>query len=253
MRCEEAREALGLLVLGALEPEEATALDAHLSDCGECSAERHRLARVVELLPHGLTAVMPPAALHQRLLSRVQGQGGGRSGERDGRRARRWPAWAPAAAAAAVLLGTVPVVASLLQREQAAEASLQEADRRASVQSSALASLANGSGSTLGLHATSLGGRASGVFKLDPSTGDVVMIVYDMPSAPAGHAYQGWMHRGSDRISIGLFRPAGANAPAIITLKGQSALLLSQVDGFGVTLEPLAGSSRPTTPPLLTT
>lgn len=249
MKCEEVRDALGILVLDALEPAEAAQVNAHLADCGDCSSERRRLARVVDLLPYGLPDVAPPASVKERLMSRL--------GSSDRRTERwwptgRWPAWAPAAAAAVLLLGVGPLLATGLLRQQALQASLEAANRRDSLDRAAVASLAGGSGTTLGLHATSIGGTAYGVFKMDPATGQVVLVAYGLPPAPAGHVYQGWMHRGPDRITIGVFAPQSADAPVVITLAGQPASLLGQVDGFGVTLEPMGGSPRPTTLPVMT-
>jgi hypothetical protein len=50
MRCDEARMSLGVLVLGAIEPEERPALETHLSGCSSCSAELAQLAVLPGLL-----------------------------------------------------------------------------------------------------------------------------------------------------------------------------------------------------------
>ena len=250
MRCEEARESLGLLVLGALEPVEMAPLTEHLADCGECTAERRRLAQIVKVLPYALPEVEPPAILEARLLSRTAPVG-----QRSARRrvVAGWPAWVPAAAAAVLILGVgVPGFAGLLQRQQAMQAKLDLADQRESLDRAALATLAGGSGRSLGLHATQLGGNAYGVFRMDPETERVVLVTYGLPSAPTGHAYQGWMHRGLERISIGVFATRDPRGAVVVSLSGQSASMLGQVDGFGVTLEPAAGSPQPTTPPVMT-
>lgn len=250
MKCEEAREGLGLLVLDALEQGEAALLNMHLADCGDCAFERGRLARVVDLLPYGLPDVAPPAALERRLLSRIEGL---RRQTQPRRFSGGWPAWAPAAAAAALLMSVgVPVTGMLLERQGALQASLEAANRRDSLDRAALASLAAGSGGALALHSTSIGGGAHGVFTTDPTSGQVVMVAYGLPAAPSGRVYQGWMHRGPERISIGVFAPLSIDAPVVVTLAGQPASLLRQVDGFGITLEPLGGSPRPTTPPVMT-
>src|SRR5512146_792615 len=52
--CQEARIALGVYVLGAIEPDERAAVDEHLDTCQECRAE---LAEFMEL--PGLLALVP--------------------------------------------------------------------------------------------------------------------------------------------------------------------------------------------------
>ncbi|GAC1658251.1 MAG: hypothetical protein NVS9B1_17750 [Candidatus Dormibacteraceae bacterium] len=250
MTCEEAGQALGLLVLGALEPGEAVAVNEHLADCGVCSAEMRQLAQVVKILPYGMPEVAPPGALEKRLLSRIQPAGRRAAGRWT---TPGWPAWAPAAAAAALIIGLGSVMADglLLQRQQAVQANLEASTRRDQADRAALASLAGGSGRSLGLHATPMGAGAYGVLRMDPSTGQVVLVAYGLRPAPAGRAYQGWLHRGPERISIGVFAATGGGEAVVVTLSGQPASLLGEVDGFGVTLEPLGGSPGPTTPPVI--
>jgi len=77
----------------------------------------------------------------------------------------------------------------------------------------------------------------------------VVLVANGLAAAPAGKVYQGWMRRGSERISLGVFAPQQSGAPVILSLSGQPASLLSEVDGFGVTVEPVGGSPHPTAPP----
>lgn len=251
MKCEEAREALGLLVLGALESDEEALVNAHLADCGECSAEQRRMGQVVRLLPWGLPEVEPAAGIEQRLQSRIAA-----SATRSAPRLSisRWPAWAPAAAAAVLVLtlGLSATSGLLLQRQQSMQADLDAANRKDGSDRAALAILASGSGRSLALHAAAGGGGGYGLFRMDPNNGEVVLVVQGLTAAPAGNVYQGWMRRGSERISIGVFAPQAGGAPIILTLAGQPTSLLNEVDGFGITVEPVGGSPRPTAPPIIT-
>ncbi|RAY11467.1 hypothetical protein DPM19_29600 [Actinomadura craniellae] len=100
--CTEARTALGVYVLGAIEPAERSIVDAHLSECPACRDELAGLAGLPALLarvneaqldePPGdlLDALLVRAAEEQRAAARVQ-------------RTRWWWA-APLAAAAMILL-----------------------------------------------------------------------------------------------------------------------------------------------------
>ncbi len=73
--CPRVREDLGGYVLGALEPDEAERVRAHLERCPECVAEYRELARLPELLDlsAGLDpeTVTPPPGLEERLLDSV--------------------------------------------------------------------------------------------------------------------------------------------------------------------------------------
>src|SRR5215470_11862360 len=88
--CQEARIALGVYVLGAIDPDERAAVDEHLDTCRECRAE---LAEFMEL--PGLLALVPaeeaialadgPLPGDPPLLPPVTGPRGG------GRPRGRWP------------------------------------------------------------------------------------------------------------------------------------------------------------------
>ena len=115
--CPQLREDLGGYVLGALEPDEAARVRAHLDSCPGCAAAYRELARLPELLDlsAGLepAALRPPPGLEERLLDEVA-----RESERPRRRLprpRRPGAWGRraglaggvAALAAAAVIGVV--------------------------------------------------------------------------------------------------------------------------------------------------
>jgi anti-sigma factor RsiW len=110
--CGELRPLLGAYVLGALDPEEAAAVRAHVAACAACAAEHSRLAPLPGLLTlaagaEGAAAEPPPAALEERLLDAVAGQAPRRR-RRPPRRLRLLIAGG--LAAGAVAAGTLAVV-----------------------------------------------------------------------------------------------------------------------------------------------
>ena len=252
MRCEEVRDGLGLLVLGALSPAESAQLESHLADCAECAAERRHLGEAVDMLPWAASEVDPPTGIEQRLRAHTMPAG-------EGGRNRRspiwngWRPWVPAAAAAMLILnlGLAGTTGLLYFREQSTLAQLNAGNAQAAQDRSAVAALASGSGRALALRSTGTAGRAYGVFRADPALGQVVLVVYGLSPSPSGRVYQGWMHRGAERISIGVFTPQGLGGAVVLALSGQSTTLLSQIDGFGITLEPVGGSAAPTSPPVM--
>jgi anti-sigma factor RsiW len=116
--CRDVELSLGALVLGALEPAERPALEAHLASCPRCTAILADLAPLPGLLhrlnpierslaePSRSSAPQPqseptPLAPPPELLERLVGAA------RRERARRRRRTWAAAVAAAAVLLGVV--------------------------------------------------------------------------------------------------------------------------------------------------
>jgi len=108
--CGEIRLALGVYVLGAIDPAERALVDAHLSDCQDCREELAGLAGLpallgrvplpdVEQLALDDTELReleePPAELLDSLLARISAR----------RRARRWRGVLAAAAAAVIAIG----------------------------------------------------------------------------------------------------------------------------------------------------
>lgn len=72
--CAEVRDALGPYVLGALDPEEAADVAAHLAGCEPCAAEHRALAGLPGLLANVADperdAAVPPARLEEAVLDR---------------------------------------------------------------------------------------------------------------------------------------------------------------------------------------
>ncbi|HEX3924980.1 MAG TPA: zf-HC2 domain-containing protein [Streptosporangiaceae bacterium] len=105
--CGDIRYALGVYVVGAIEPAERAIVDAHLSQCPDCREELAGLAGLPALLgrvprddaerlalgPEELEE--PPAEMLDSLLRRVSAR----------RRARRWRGITAAAAAAVIAVG----------------------------------------------------------------------------------------------------------------------------------------------------
>ncbi|HUA28078.1 MAG TPA: zf-HC2 domain-containing protein [Streptosporangiaceae bacterium] len=105
--CGDIRYALGVYVVGAIDPAERATVDAHLSHCPECREELAGLAGLpallgrvpredAERLAFGAEELEePPAEMLDSLLAQVTSR----------RRARRWRVVAAAAAAAVIAVG----------------------------------------------------------------------------------------------------------------------------------------------------
>lgn len=116
--CRQTREALGVYVLGAIDPAERAVVDEHLAMCAECREELASLAGLPSLLrripnteaerlllagPDDQADAAPPELLHA-LLTRAWGV----------KRTQRWRRLAAAAAVAAFALGGGAALANLV-------------------------------------------------------------------------------------------------------------------------------------------
>ncbi len=105
------REALGAYVLGALEPDERRALEAHLEDCAHCRDELARLSAMPAMLDHldedeaTATTLVPPAGTGARVATTSLLEGSRLRRQLQGWRIATGVA---AAAAVAVLLAWAP-------------------------------------------------------------------------------------------------------------------------------------------------
>lgn len=110
---ERWRDDVAAYMLGALEPDEATALERHLERCDLCREQARWLRPAVRALPEGVERLKPPAGLRDRVLAEAEIAPRSSAPLRDlRRRTRSWLAgfgprgrgWRPAAAA---VVGTV--------------------------------------------------------------------------------------------------------------------------------------------------
>jgi hypothetical protein len=107
--CNGTREAIGAYVLGALDPDEAAAVRAHLAACPSCADELAALAELPDLLAlaggaHAATSEPLAPAFEERLLDSVARARGPRSRPPRRRRLLRRPRALVAGGLAAALL-----------------------------------------------------------------------------------------------------------------------------------------------------
>jgi anti-sigma-K factor RskA len=98
------------------------------------------------------------------------------------------------------------------------------------------------------LHATTATSPTGGVAitMVSARLDKAVLMVSGMPDPPAGHTYQAWVISAAGPRSAGLLRP-GPDAVAPPLVFGG----LAHGDLVGVTVEPAAGSAKPTTNPVM--
>ena len=213
------RELLGAFALDAVEPDEGSAIEAHLATCPRCRDEVREHREVAALLAYaGTTApdgmwdrlaakleTAPPASAAPALGLMLGNQAGSRAAA--GRR-RRGSRIAAAVAAAAVVLGLgaggLQVQSALRdqddQIEKVAQALSQEAARTRLVKEAAAAALAEGA-SEVRMLAPDRTPMADAVILAD---GTGYLIDKGAPSLPPGRTYQLWAVTGGQKLSLGI-------------------------------------------------
>jgi anti-sigma factor RsiW len=228
---ERYEDELAAYLLGALEPSEVSAFEAHLADCGRCQARERWLRTSLDVLPSSVERIEPPRALRERLMETVRAEAG--VGDEAPRRratassARGLRAWLgslslrPAAAIAAVVL---LLAAGAIGYAIGEEGSNTE---------------------TIAVRGTRAAPLASGTLVRD---GDrAVLQVSNLPQR-RGRVYEVWIVK------------EGQNSPTPSTLfqvgknGGGSAGVpygLNDAEQVLVSSEPAGGSNQPTTDPVL--
>jgi anti-sigma-K factor RskA len=204
--------------LGALEPAEAKAFEAHLETCAACRDELAAYQAVVDVLPMSAPQHEAPRRLRRRVLSTVRAEARARGDKHPARRSRRQVA----VALAAVLVTVVVAVVAL--------------------------AVSGGSSPHTRVYAARVTG-SSGSAKVTITGNQAQLVVRHFPPPPAGKIYEVWVaRRGRAPTPTGaLFSvPASGNSNVALPrdLHGVHLVL--------VTPEPAGGTRVPTHAPIIT-
>lgn len=232
--CAPFRENIPAYALGALDVDEAKALEAHLRTCDSCSAELASYRAVGDVLLTAVPPKQPPAQLRQRLQERLP------SAQKPQR--QLWPSFSfgqLAMAAVLILLVALNVFSliqlQVLQRQQA------EFSRQIQTGQAALAMLAYPDTKSLPIN----GANIAGTVLLDKEHNAAVLVAWNLPPLAENQTYQIWLiDPKGDRTSAGLFRPEAGQPLTTQSIFSPEAI--TSFTGLGVTVEPAGGSSKPT-------
>jgi hypothetical protein len=223
------RDELIAYSLDALDPREATALEAHVPGCARCTREMEALIPAVGVLGESVEQLKPPAEMRKRVLTIVQEEAGARSSLPSSKResARRHER----GGLAALLLRPAAGLAVLAVAAAALGGYLAAGDGGGSGSPTVpvLPGAQSGIGGTLTVGETSSMLHLHG---LEPLSGRQV--------------YQVWVAHGSSVSPSSNFLPDGSGRAAT-AVDGH----LSKGTRVMVTREPHAGEPAPTSPTLL--
>jgi anti-sigma-K factor RskA len=206
-------------VLGALEPDEATAFQAHMQTCVVCRDEVQAFRATADALALAVPQYEAPKALRRRVIRAVRAEPSPQRAHR-----RRGPALAWLGSRAALAGATAIVVAAALTLGL---------------------TLGSGGGArTLQASVVGLPGSA----QVRVANGRAELIVARMPPPPPGRIYEVWLKRGNaaptpTRTLFSVTRAGGADVGVAGRLRGVTEVL--------VTPEPAGGSLVPTHTPVI--
>jgi hypothetical protein len=235
--CEDFRDDLEFYALGVLDPAEKNTIDDHLrTGCATCEARLRDALAVNTILMSMAPDVVPPARLKRRVLASV------------GVHPMSW-SWLAALAASCMLM--VALWLSVQERTRSSE--LAQA-RRTLIEVSAQRDRLTQALSFLDDPATIPVSFGKG--QPIPPHGNVfvhsklgvLLIAANLPAAQPGKTYEMWViPKGGAPRPAGLFQSQGGTAMHILS----GPVDLATVGAIAVTLEPEAGSSAPTTTPII--
>ncbi len=226
-------ELIPAYAIGATDPEECAAVDAHLETCAQCRAQLKEYRDVEAALLFAAPLAAAPFGLSEDLRKRLN------TGSARSHKWARWdflrrPGFALAVAALALLLLTNVYWAGRASRLEN--------------QANAFASLAQAPGITLRTSDTTgraYDGRNAGVVYVRPGSTVALLCVYALPQPGPGKTYQAWLVRDGQRVSAGTF---DVNRDGYGVLLINAGKPVSDYQQLGITVEPSGGSPTPTTP-----
>lgn len=227
------RENIPAYTLGALDAEEAAALESHLQTCEACRAELAEYRSTSESAFAILPPRQPSAALRKRLQGRLPGA-------QTGRRARLNWSFGRLAVGTAILLLLALNLFSFLQVRalQSQQAKLVDQIQNGQM---ALAMLSYPNTQAFPIKEQNV----MGSLLLDKEYNNAVLILRGLPAIADNQTYQIWLIApNQERTSAGLLRPQ-ANLP-FISQPINATQDLTNFVGIDVTIEPVGGSNHPT-------
>jgi anti-sigma factor RsiW len=215
--------------LDALEPEEREAFEHHLAECPQCQEELASFWEVAGALAVAADGPAPRPELRDRILADARAETQ-TVVSLDSRRRISPVLAAVTAVAAAVAIGLGIYAVSLNNDLDSTRSAL-------TAQENAAALLADPTATSVALQ--------SGAGRLVVgSDGDAVLVLNDLPAAPAGKTYQAWIVDDQMPVSAGTFASTGDQAVVPIPQAVPDGAVVA------VTIEESGGASSPTLPPL---
>jgi hypothetical protein len=230
----------GLDRLTAADTPASAAIAGHLAGCPACTAELARIRRTADLAREAIASA-PDPALRDRTLAFVRAVGRDRSSPSTApggaiaapgappmaspihtapepavppmiaprRIAGGWRVWLAAAAAVAIVVGSLGYLAGTGSRDSTIAHRDAEIATLADAAATGVRVHAQPDAVQVALAATPDGGDAAGSILFSPSEGELVALATDLPPLAEGMEYGCWVEAGGQRVRLGRMYPAG--------------------------------------------
>lgn len=239
--CLRIRELIPGHALDALDPDERSLLEQHLSSCPDCAQALAEQREVAEALLHAPPPSRPAPKLRARVLSALPDRAPARSAA--GPAAGSWLRWIAAAAAVGLLLVNTALLLELrgLRSQQSQLQSMLDRNQMA------LAVQSYPGSQAVEFQAD----EVFGTFVYDPGRNVSVMYAWGLQPLPQGRVYQAWFTDADGRrVTGGVFAAQDPESFTVVVLWAPTPI--GDYQRVGVTVEPQGGSDAPSSSPLLT-
>ena len=232
----EMNELYELYALGVLEPEAAAEIERHLEEqCEHCKARLGTALAVGAALAGLAEPAVPPARLRQRVLSSISPQ----------KTTRRWNFAVVALSAACLALLLFSIASRVAMRQMQAQVAALTEERNQL--RSAVEILSRPGTRTVGFGTTE--NVAHGRVLVNPN-GGFVFVGSQLPRLGTDQTFELWLvpASGAAPQPAGLFRPDPSGNSVHVS---PTAVDAATTKAVAVSIEPRAGSSAPTTTPIV--
>ncbi len=230
------KEMLSAHALSALDASEAQALNEHLAGCAECRQDLANWEKTASALAREAKPMEPSPEVRQRIMNAVRQEKDGRVVPFTSARRNVWTSFGSLGAIAAIVL-FVALIAGIVV--------LWQQNRRLEKDNEIVKLLTEPGSRLTELKGTAQAANATAKLAYDKN-GRALLLANGLPPAPQGKEYQLWYIVGSNPPLPGkTFAPDDAGRG---TLRDQVPQQARESAVFAVTLEPVGGSSAPTSP-----
>jgi anti-sigma-K factor RskA len=248
---EQFADDLALYALGALPAEERRAVEQHLEECAACRQELERLQGDMAMLAFSVDGPKPPARSRDRLMTAIAKEPRRAQLRQPKRRIWWWEALGWAAALAAILIGVLLKQQNSDLRHRVAELETRSTkeDQQLLEARQLLSTLTSPDADHFTLVAANASAQPQGKAIYLRSSGTLVFLASNLPAIPPEKAYELWLIPASGApIPAGLFKPNAHGAAAVVHPPLPIGV---EAKAFAITIEPEAGSSGPTSQPIM--
>jgi anti-sigma-K factor RskA len=247
---EQFADDLSLYALGVLQPEERQSIEKHLEGCSVCRQELQKMQGDVALLAFSAAGPRPPARSRDRLMAAIAREP--RATQLRPSRMAWWNVlgWAAVVSAIVIALFVGKQNSDLRRRVGELETNSARQDQQVREAKQLMAALTSRDAVHYILVAAKTPPQPQGKAIYVRSSGTLVFLASNLPVIPPQKIYELWLipTSGAAPIPAGLFKPDAHGAAAVIRPPLPVGL---EAKAFAITIEPEAGSSAPTSEPIM--